>query len=167
MPDDKDEADYGTSTQEEDFRQRMLEEKGEADTEVAAGRDWTGGRDEEDLDSFVGVSPEYRNAANSVDLPQSAPEDTPLGYFEDKHIDASDGIIVGAENRVSTAGSVLYADEESDEDKSDVEKNAAAGKATGAPVTEPKESVTGAAGAGGTKAAAADSNQAAAKGKNS
>lgn len=172
----KDEVDYGQSSQDADFEQRRAEEKGEAETLAEQARDFTGGRSEEDLDSFVGADPIYRNAANDVDLPQSAPEDSPLGYFEDKHIDGSDGIIVGAEGR--TAGvSTMYPGVAAQEDlekarelreKGDhegaQEAELRAMQTGGAPVTEPSDSVVGAAGAGGTKAAAADSSNSAAKG---
>lgn len=171
-----DEADYGTSTQQADFEQRRAEELGEAETVADSARDFTGGRSEEDLDSFVGVDPIYRNAANEVDLPQSAPEDSALGHFEDKHIDGSDAIIVGGEGRTA-GGGTMYPGVAAQEDMEAAaklraegkheeaqEREIAASRAGGAPVTEPAESVAGAAGAGGTKAAAADASNSAAKG---
>jgi hypothetical protein len=172
---DNTKVDYGQSTQDADFEQRRAEERGEAETLALGGRDFSGGRTEDELDSYVGADPIYRNAANEVDLPQSAPEDSALGHFEDKHIDSSDGVIVGAPERVAAGLGVLrgVAAQEQERKAAELrnegdhegaqEQELEAQRTMSAPMTGASDVVAGAAGAGGTKAAAANASNTAAK----
>ena len=95
------EQEFTPSTSELDMDRRMREEQGDESPADEPGRDFSGGRDEDEVQDFVGVDPVYRNYGNEVDQPLPADDDTAVGYFEAKHAEASDMIVSGAEDRVA------------------------------------------------------------------
>jgi hypothetical protein len=79
----------------QDMEDRRAAELGKAIPSDLPARDFSGGREESELDGFVGVDPIYRNYANDVDKPLFSDGDSAEGFFEQKHTDSSDRIIVG------------------------------------------------------------------------
>lgn len=136
MAEQQDQAVKPTALQ--DLEDRRALELGETPLSDLPARDFTGGRDEKDLAGFVGVDPMYRNYSDDRDKPLFSEGDGAEGYFEQKHVDASDAIIVGRPDPED--------DDDKDDDKDDEKDKTPAGKAPAAspakktPASGPKTS---------------------------
>lgn len=83
------------TTQQLDMERRIALDRGENPDPEIAPRDLSGGREPHELDAFVGISDEYRNFSDDTGRPYFSPDDDGLGYFEQRHTDASDAVIKG------------------------------------------------------------------------